>query len=286
MFRTAAGQARYFAAYDATLALWAVPVESSDVPTRFGRTHVHICGAPDAPPLLLLPGQAVSATMWYPNIAALSRDFRVYAPDIPGDMGKSVSARPMKQPTDFADWLVELLDGLQLETVHVAGLSYGGFIALRLALAAPARVRRLVLMSPASLLAIRPQFFLRMAAVFLPAFVLSAEAKQALLLGTYSPQAAPAIKQLLTKTDFRYSMYLPPVITDADLQRITTPTLLLLGDREVIYSYQAVVKRVGKYLPGVKTEIIPGAGHALNFDDPERVNAIIVAFLNGDPGPQ
>jgi len=155
MFRTAAGQARYFAAYDATLALWPVPVISIDAPTRFGRTHVHVCGAPDAPPLLLLPGQAVSSTMWYPNIAALSRDFRVYVPDIVGDMGKSVSTRPMKQPGDFADWLTDLLDELRLENAHVAGLSYGGFIALRLALAAPARVRKLVLMSPVGLLPIR-----------------------------------------------------------------------------------------------------------------------------------
>src|SRR6185436_17933131 len=93
MFRTAAGQARYFEAYDATLALWPVPVESSDVPTRVGRTYVHIYGVAGAPPLLLLPGQAVSSTMWYPNIAALSRPFRVYAPDILGDMGKSVSSR-------------------------------------------------------------------------------------------------------------------------------------------------------------------------------------------------
>ena len=285
MFRTPAGQARYFAAYDATLALWSVPVESIDVPTRFGRTHVHVCGSADAPPLLLLPGQAISSTMWYPNISALSREFLVYVPDILGDMGKSVSARPFKQPADFAEWLVDLLDELRLATVHVAGLSYGGFIALRLALAAPARVRKLVLMSPASLLTIRFQFFMRMAAVFLPSFVLSPKSKQALLLGVYSPLAAPAIKQVLTKTDFRYSMYLPPVIKDAELQAITTPTLLLLGDREVVYNYKAVLKRAEKYLPTVKTEIIHGAGHALNFDAPERVNASILAFLNEDPRP-
>ena len=90
MFKTSEGQARYFAAYDATLALWPVSVESFDVPTRFGSTHVHTCGPQDAPPLLLLPGQAVSSTMWYPNIGALSHAYRVYAPDIIGDMGKSV----------------------------------------------------------------------------------------------------------------------------------------------------------------------------------------------------
>ena len=61
MFRTPESQALYFAAYDATLALWPVPVKSQDVPTRFGSTHVHTCGPEDAPPLLLLPGQAISS---------------------------------------------------------------------------------------------------------------------------------------------------------------------------------------------------------------------------------
>ena len=122
MFKTSEGQARYFAAYDATLGLWPVPRESLDVPTRFGATHVHACGPQDAPPLVLVPGQAVSSTMWYPNIAALSRAYRVYAPDIIGDMGKSVRTRPFTKPAEFADWLNDLFDALKIERAHVAVL--------------------------------------------------------------------------------------------------------------------------------------------------------------------
>src|SRR5512133_2096626 len=114
MFGTSQGQTRYFAAYDATLALWP-PVESFDVPTRLGRTHVNTCGPQDAPPLVLLPGQAVSSTMWYPNAAALSQTYRVYAVDIPGDMGKSVQARPISSPLDFGAWLIDVLDQLHVE---------------------------------------------------------------------------------------------------------------------------------------------------------------------------
>jgi pimeloyl-ACP methyl ester carboxylesterase len=281
MFRTTAGQARYFAAYDATLALWPVPVESCDVPTRLGSTHVHTCGPAEAPPLVLLPGQAISSTMWYALAGPLSRDFRLYAPDIVGDMGKSVSARRITRPADVADWLVDVFDGLGLAQAHVAGISYGGFIALRLALGAPARVRKLVLMAPASLQALRPRFFLRMAAVFLPGFVLSFERKQALLLGTAAALAQPAIRQVLTPTDFRFQMYLPPVFKDDELRQVKAPTLLLLGDREVIYDPRAALRRAARLIPQVETELIPGAGHALVFDAPERVSERMVAFLEG-----
>lgn len=279
MFRTAEGQARYFAAYDRTLALWPVAVESFDVPTCFGSTHVHACGPQDAPPLVLLPGQAISSTMWYPNIGALSQAYRVYVLDIVGDMGKSVSTRKIEKPTDLVEWLKDVLDALHLDQTHVAGLSYGGAIALWLAITAPERVRKLVLMAPASLLALRRRYFLRMAAIFLPDFVLSRASKQKLLLGTYSSTAVPAMEQMLTTTDFRYSMYLPPVCTEQELQRISAPTLLLVGDHEVIYNPQAALKRASAFISDFEAVLIPGAGHALNFDRPELVNTRILEFL-------
>jgi len=146
MFKTPEGQARYFAAYDATLALWPVPVTPLSVPTRFGDTHVNACGPEGAPPLVLLHGAAISSTMWYPNVAALSRAYRVYAPDIIGEMGKSVRTHPLAQPADFTAWLSELFDGLRLDQAHVAGVSLGGYLALQLAHSVPERVMKLVLL--------------------------------------------------------------------------------------------------------------------------------------------
>lgn len=280
MFKTSEGQARYFAAYDATMALWPVAVQSFDVPTSFGSTHVHACGPEDAHPLILIHGQAISSTMWYPNIGALSQTYRVYTPDILGDMGKSVQTRKFQLPTEFADWMCEVLDGLNIEQAHVAGLSYGGFIAARFALSFPDRVTKLILMAPASLLSIRPVFFLRLMGVLIPG--LSFASKQKLILGTASPQATPAIRQMMTPNDFRYSMYLPPTFKDDQLRQLKTPTLLMMGDQEVIYNYKAAIARAKKFIPNIETAIIPGAGHASNFDQPEIVNQHILEFLKKD----
>jgi pimeloyl-ACP methyl ester carboxylesterase len=281
MFRTPEGQARYFAAYDEALKLWPVPIESFDVPTRFGVTHINASGPKDAPPLILIPGQAVSSTMWYPNVEALSREYRVITIDILGDMGKSIAyqPRPFTQPTDFADWMNDLFDELQIEAAHVAGLSYGGFIALRFALSSPARVKKLIPMSPASLLSIRPIFFARMMGMLLPSFILSTRGKQKLMLGVYTERMTPIIEQMLTTTDFQYSMYLPPTFTDEQLKQLSVPTLLLLGNREVIYDYKAAQRRAEKLIPQIKVEVVPNAGHALSFDQPEIVNQRILEFL-------
>ncbi len=279
MFRTSQGQARYFAAYDATLALWPGPVESFDVQTRCGPTHIHACGSKDAPPLVLLHGAAISSTMWYPNIAALSQTYCVYAPDTVGEMGKSVSTRPMKKPSDFVEWLSDVFDGLQLKQAHVVGLSAGGFIAFQFAFSAPDRVKKLILLSPAGLLPFWPLFYLRMAAaIFVP--FLSPRSRQMLLLGVFSPVIAPAIKQMLTPNDFRYQMFLPPAFTDEQLRQIKAPTLLLLGEHEVIYNPQTALVRAQRLIPQLEAESILQAGHALNFDQPEIVNRRILEFLN------
>ena len=175
MFKKPEDRDRFFAAYEATLALWPVPVESITVPTRFGPTHINVCGPADAPPLVLLTGQGASSMIWYPNVATLSQAFRLYALDIIGDIGKSVLTQPKLTGQDYAPWLGDVFDELQLGQVHIAGLSFGGFIALKLALTSPERIRRLVLMAPAGLLSLRPTFFLRMAAMFLPSFLLPLE---------------------------------------------------------------------------------------------------------------
>jgi pimeloyl-ACP methyl ester carboxylesterase len=84
---------------------------------------------------------------------------------------------------------------------------------------------------------------------------------------------------MLTTTDFRYSMVLPPVYTDDDLRQVRVPTLLLLGDHEVVYDHRAALKRATRLIPSVKAAVIPGAGHALSFDAPELVGGHILEFL-------
>src|SRR5687767_9112104 len=81
-FKTEAAEARYMAAYDAVLAKWPVAYQEITVPTRLGATHVIASGASDAPPLVLLRAAMATATVWRPNVEALSEHCRVYAVDV------------------------------------------------------------------------------------------------------------------------------------------------------------------------------------------------------------
>ena len=147
-FKTSDGEAAYLAAYDAAMKSWPVPYEEFDVPSRFGTTHVIASGPMTAPPLVLLHGYMATSTMWSPNIAAFSRDHRVYAVDVMGQPGKSVPGEPIRTVADFVSWLTAILDALHVDRVSLVGQSFGGWLALNYAIAAPQRLLKLVLLSP------------------------------------------------------------------------------------------------------------------------------------------
>jgi len=147
---------------------WPVPFDEMDIANRFGVTHVVASGPKNAPALVLLHGYWATLTMWTPNVAALSKGYRVYAIDVMGQPGKSVPGEPIRHTADYVEWLVAVLDALRLDKVALAGMSYGGWLALNFAVAAPQRVQGLILLSPAaSLLELVKQFALRGALMML-----------------------------------------------------------------------------------------------------------------------
>src|SRR5207253_2288709 len=99
------------------------------------------------------------------------------------DANKSVATRLVGGPRDYVDWLQQVFAGLGIERAGVAGLSYGGWLAAVLALHAPARVGRLILLCPGSTLApLSLQFWLHV----LPAAFLRSPARIRRALGWMS----------------------------------------------------------------------------------------------------
>ena len=111
------------------------------------RTNYHDVG--DGPPVLLLHGSGPGVSAWANwrlPIERLRDRFRLLAPDLAGFGYTQV---PTGTAYDRGLWLgqiVDVLDALGIERVHVVGNSFGGSMALALAIHHPQRVNRLVLM--------------------------------------------------------------------------------------------------------------------------------------------
>lgn len=105
----------------------------------------------DAPVLLLIHGHEQSAHSWRWAIPALARTHRVVAVSLPGHGETDPAPGGYAPGHDLAPFVARFLDAIGVGSVHVAGNSIGGAVALRLALADPERLRTLTLVDSAGL---------------------------------------------------------------------------------------------------------------------------------------
>ena len=285
-FKTPDGEARFLAAYEAALKLWPVPYEELDIPTRFGMTHVVAAGPNKAPALVLLHGYMATSVMWAPNVADFSRDYRVYAVDTMGQPSKSVPGDPIRDVTDYVAWLTATLDGLGLDRVSLAGMSFGGWIALRYAAAAPERIRRLVLLSPGGFLPMAKQFRLRgMLMAFFPTrFTVNSFMRWA---GITERDGGPVLDLMylgtkhfrMPKDTLRVNRDAASPLSDNQLRSLQMPVLLLFGDGEVIYDPAQAFDRARRLIRHFEGGLIPHCRHDMCLSQSRIVDARVLDFL-------
>jgi pimeloyl-ACP methyl ester carboxylesterase len=287
LFKTSAGQTKYFAAYDAALQLWPVPWNSSFVTTPYGRTHVISCGSPDAFPLVILHAGQASSTMWFPNIASLSKNFHVFALDTLGEPGKSVPMRQYTSKRDGAVWLEGVFGELGISRAHVMGLSRGGWLALNLAMHMPHLLERIVLLSPAAAFVALNSFFtaiaqavMRIPTRFISKIALNSWVARGFVVNDlFAEQFMTGLQNWNWAVNTSgYSGIMPCTFSDEELRQIQQPVLLLIGDQDRLNPPQAL-ERAKQTIRHLQGEIIQQAGHFLNMEQPDLVNQYVLTFF-------
>jgi pimeloyl-ACP methyl ester carboxylesterase len=286
VFRSPEIEAEYNTIYETALKLWTVPYEEFYVPTRFGDTHVIASGPTDAAPLILFQPTGAGVIIWFRNIGPLSRHFRIYAVDTIAEVNKSILTRPIKSQQDFMDWIADLFSGLKIEKTDIVGNSFGGYLTLNAALYMPERVKKAVLISPAAtFITMWPSFW----HLFIPAHVIAPRiGSEQMILKAYAWmwQGFPIddyIMQLRNITALNgLPRHGPPtVFSDDELRQIQIPILLLIGDHEMVYKPDRVIRRATRLVPNLRAEIVPNANHNAQYTNAEAVNAKLLEFLKG-----
>ncbi|MFE6868223.1 alpha/beta fold hydrolase [Kitasatospora sp. NPDC057692] len=280
----------FLAAYDEALARWPLPVEALTVPTPYGATRVNACGPRDGRPLVLLPGGGATATCWSANAAALAgAGHRVLAVDLLGDPGRSTLDRPrLGGVPELLGWLDAVLDGLEVPAADLAGHSYGGWTALRYALYAPARIRRLALLDPTGCFTgFRARYLLRALPLLLPPRT-AAKARSYLdweSRGGAGPD--PAWRELYALGLAGFPAARPvtgPRPSAAELGALTAPVLVLLAGLSRTHDARTVAALARRALPHAAVTVLPDVSHhTLLTARPDEVNRHLTAFLAPDP---
>jgi pimeloyl-ACP methyl ester carboxylesterase len=249
--------------------------------------------AGSGPPLVLLHGYVGDGpTTWRRQLDGLSDDFTVVAWDAPG-AGRSSDPPASFGMAGYADCLAGFIDGLGLGTPHVAGLSFGGALALELYRRHPAVPRALILASAYAGWA-----------GSLPADVAEQRLRQALVLADLSPEEfvgtlLPTMFSDATPPEaveafgasmlaFRPAGFRAMAHASAEdlrdvLARIDVPTLLVYGDHDV-RAPLSVAEDLHAAIPGSTLVVLPGSGHACNVEAPEAFNRAVRSFLHATRG--
>lgn len=286
---TASPETRYrqfLAGYDALLAGWPPGWQPVDVRSRHGTTRVNVSGPEGAPPLVLLHGFGATSAAWCAMVGELSRAWRVHAVDLIGDAGRSVAdGQPIRNAADLTGWIESLRSALGLESVALCGHSYGGWMALRYALAAPRRVRALALLDPTQCFAgYRPGYLLR--SVPLLTRPSAARAEAFLRWETGGAPVDPAWLHVagLAADVPRARPVRPRRPRRARLEGLAVATLVVLAERSRAHNIRRVAAGATASVPDVRVEVLPGASHhSIPVQHPGALARLLLGFLQGVP---
>lgn len=284
-FADASAEARFRDAYAAALALLPEPVAEHEVPTGFGRVCVRRFGHDERPPMVLLPGRSGSTAMWEPNLPTWAAERRVYAVDVLGEAGSSVQEQPIRNAGDQATWLAATLAGLGVERAHLVGVSFGGWLAVNLALHDAAAVASLSLIDPACVFA---RFRLRMLLASLAAVPAAPRWLRDRMLSWISggaPVDDVPVARVIAAAMREYRIATPPPARPRDdaLRGLRVPTLALIAGRSRIHAPHRALERA-RLLPDVEAELWADASHALSGECAGEINARVLEFLESVDG--
>ena len=257
-------------------------------------------GSPGRPALVLLHGFTGAATSWAEHLPELGEAFELLMVDLPGHGRSGVPAEPSRASVErVSDDLARLLERFGPAPAHLLGYSLGARVALRLAIAHPGVVRRLVLESPSAGIVDPDERAARR------------EADEALAGSLERHGIAPFVEHWERQPLFASQATLPeerraivrrerlanrPDGLAASLRgagqgvmeplhdrlgAVAAPTLVVAGALDHAGLDRA--RAVAAGIPDARLAVVPDAGHRIHLEQPARFRRLVLEFLTEVP---
>ncbi|MEU1443995.1 alpha/beta fold hydrolase [Streptomyces mirabilis] len=260
--------------------------------TTLGRLHVQEAGPADGPVALLWPSLfSDGETTWGTQLAGLhALGWRTLLVDPPGTGGSDPASRLFTME-ECAEAALKVLDAASVDRAAFLGVSWGGMVALRVALAAPQRVIALVLSNTTARRGTFPKRLrglmnATVARIGVPGGM--GRLVVAAMLSDYSrrhntdfaTQFADGANKLDHAGLFHAVRSVDATgtsVVDA-LGRITAPTLVIAGEEDEVFP-RPHAQELADRIPGGRLEVVPHVGHLSPGESPTAVAALLKGFL-------
>ena len=190
------------------------------------------------------------------------------------------------QPGTAADDLLALADSLGIRQFHLVGSAAGGFVAWDFALSHPERLRSVVVAN--SIGGIQDDAFVKLGTELRPSEFVALPAHVRELSPDYRAADPDGTRRWLeiergarsggAGASANQAQPLKNRLTFALLEQITRPVLLLTGGADM-YAPPAVTRMFRQHVKHAEFVVVPDAGHATSWEQPEAFNRAVLAFL-------
>ena len=238
-------------------------------------------------PFVLLHGGVGSSAHWIRNIEALAAKFRVTAFDLPG-YGDSPDVPRAISTEAYIDWVCGAITAVAPDGCHLAGFSFGGALAARIAARLGRRIIRLSLLGSGGF-GVPVGRAIPAAKVPGPeAGIQTRRAAAATNLGQWMLSSAlslgdPVVDMQLANIDrTRFDsrrISLKATLLD-DLADITAPVQLIWGaaDRLAYPSVQSRADSCREVRADIRIDLVPDGGHWIQYEQADAVNRLLTDF--------
>src|ERR1700722_440139 len=237
----------------------------------------------DKPPLILLHGLTGNGACWTPLARSLEKEYDVVMPDARGHGNSSTPLHGYRYEDHAAD-VIGLIRGLGLSAPILLGHSMGGMTAAVVAGLAAKSIRGVILADPTFLSAERQREVYDSDVAEQHCRLLAQEIGTVLAdLQSRHTRRSPEIVELITNARLQTRMSAFDVLTPPNpeyrplVSTLDVPILFVIGDAGVVSL--ETVGELQSLNSRIRVERIPEAGHGVQYDQPERFEAVVRSFL-------
>jgi pimeloyl-ACP methyl ester carboxylesterase len=242
-------------------------------------------------PLVLIPGFGTGLWIWFKQVPDFSKEFRTISFDPRGISRSHAPDAPMTIRT-IADDVAALLRALNLESAHILGASFGGFVAQEFALRYPWMTRSVMLCctSFGGPQHVPPSLETLQVLASTKGLNTEARVRENLLLAfskEFVERNREEVERVIT---LRAQNFVPEYVYLHQLQaaldfdagarvpQILAPTLVLTGDADIIVPPENS-RNLAARIAGAKLALIKGGSHTFFIEQPDEFNAVVTGFV-------
>jgi pimeloyl-ACP methyl ester carboxylesterase len=280
MFKSKKGKNEILRLYNQKLESLNLDFEYLTVQTSFGKTNIIATGDPTNPPIIIVHGSNGCAPIALETYANLHKTYRVFAVDVLAQPNKSAGTRLSMKNDSYGKWMNEIIADLKIDSVTMAGFSFGGLIILKTLEYDESNIKEVYLSAPAYIVNGNPLKALFKVFIPMKRYMKTKKVKyvETFLSHLFTDRDEFAI-EFLSKVFLEFDMDFTPVpVIDAKAAKeITTPITLFAAQNDILFPGKKMIKRATKIFPSLKRRtLLKHSKHVQNKEQNEMIEGEIM----------